>query len=158
MANAKNGYTLPVNLEKITSTSKKASPAHVGSLKHSIDFGCEEGTPIHAAKGGRVIYVKANSKRGGPHKKYWNEGNRIVLAHQNGEYTAYEHLRYKGSKVSLGQLVRTGQIIGYSGNTGFTYGPHLHFEVFRNFDEQTSEGETLQVSLKSLIYRYLRIA
>ena len=143
----KNNYKLPLNKKHIRSIAK-GSPAHKGRLKHSIDFIVPEGTPIHAALNGKVVYVKQDSKVGGPHRKYWFEGNRIVIKHKNDEYTAYEHLKYKGSKVRVGQVVRKGQLIGYSGNTGYSSGPHLHFEVFNNPSKDESEGMTLQVSFK----------
>jgi murein DD-endopeptidase MepM/ murein hydrolase activator NlpD len=125
--NTKNVYQKPVKEYK---KIKINSPAHKGNLKHSIDFLCNEETPIYAALTGKIIFVKQNSKVGGPDKKYWNDGNRIVIQHNNNEYSGYEHLKYKGSKVKINQKVRRGQLIGYSGNTGFTFAPHLHFEVF----------------------------
>ena len=83
-------------------------------------------------------------------KKYWDKGNRVVIKHKNGEYTAYEHLAYKGIVVKVGQKVRKGQFIGYNGNTGYSPFPHLHFEVFNNPVKDQSEGITLQVSFKEL--------
>ena len=84
-------------------------------------------------------------------KKYWNKGNRIVIKHKNNEYSAYEHFQHKGNVVRAGERVRKGQLIGYSGNTGFSYRPHLHFEVFNNPSNDESEGETLQVFINRLI-------
>jgi murein DD-endopeptidase MepM/ murein hydrolase activator NlpD len=119
-------------------------------LKHSIDFKISEGTPVYSALAGKVVFVKQDSDVGGPAKrKYWHLGNRIVIEHLNEEYTAYEHLRYRGSKVSEGQRVRTGQLIGYSGNTGYTYEPHLHFEVFVKPVKDKSEGSTLRPRFKN---------
>jgi len=127
---SKNIYIIPIEREKIRKISKKESPAHVGKLKNSVDFLCKEETPIHAALNGEVVWIKDDSKIGGPNKKYWNDGNRIVIKHKNGEYSAYEHLRYKGVIVKVGDKIKQGQLIAYSGNTGFTFAPHLHFEVF----------------------------
>ncbi|HLD02722.1 MAG TPA: M23 family metallopeptidase [Candidatus Nanoarchaeia archaeon] len=146
MAKAKNKYKIPIELNKIIHWHKKASPAHVGKLKHSLDFIVPEGTAIYAALDGKVVFVKQNSNQGGNSKKYWLMGNRIVIKHKNKEYTAYEHLKYKGSKVKRGQIVAKGRLIGYSGNTGFSNRPHLHFEVFTNPDSDEAEGETLQIS------------
>ena len=78
-------------------------------------------------------------------------GNRIVLRHKNSEYTAYEHLKYRGSNVKAGQSVRKGQVIGWSGNTGYSSRPHLHFEVFDKPEGDESEGTTLQVSFRELV-------
>ena len=150
MTVCKNKYLLPLGRSEIRSFSKKKSPAHKGKLKHSLDFACEEGTSIYAAEGGKVVWLKDNSKEGGPSRKYWFKGNRIVIKHKNGEYTAYEHLRYKGSLVKLGQVVSKGQRIGFSGNTGYSSEPHLHFEVFNRPESDESEGTTLQVSFPEL--------
>lgn len=146
----KNNYRLPLNKKDIKEITKK-SPAHKGKLKHSVDFVCKEGTPIYTAFGGKVVNVKQNSNIGGFHRRYWFKGNRIVIEHNNGEYSAYEHLKYKGSKVKVGQIVKKGQLIGYSGNTGYSSCPHLHFEVFRfTGPNKNKDYETLQVSFKNI--------
>jgi murein DD-endopeptidase MepM/ murein hydrolase activator NlpD len=127
----------------------RVSPAHRGRLRHSIDFIASEGRPIYAALGGKVTYVKQNSKVGGPHRRFWFKGNRIEINHKNDEYTAYEHLMYNGAKVKVGQTVRKGQLIGYSGNTGYSHRPHLHFEVFRyTGPDKNKDVETLVISFK----------
>jgi len=152
---SKNNYRLPVRFKDVIK-SKKKLPSHssqkLKNLDYAIDFLIPVGTPIYAAESGKVVWIKNNSKVGGrDKKKYWNLGNRIVIKHRNGEYTAYEHLKYKGAIVRVGQKVRKGQIIGYSGNTGWsTIGPHLHFEVFNNPSEDKSEGVTLKVSFEKL--------
>jgi murein DD-endopeptidase MepM/ murein hydrolase activator NlpD len=88
-----------------------------GSLHPGIDIGAGTGTPISAAASGRVI-VAAYS--GG-------YGNLIVIDHGNGIATAYAHQSRLAA--SAGQHVAQGQLIGYVGSTGFSSGPHLHFEV-----------------------------
>lgn len=150
MARAKNNYSLPLKINDVLAAGKRGS-THIGSLRHSLDFICEEATPVYAALGGLVVYVKYDSSVGGPMKKYWTKGNRIVIRHRNNEYSAYEHFQHKGTVVSAGERVRKGQLIGCSGNTGFSYKPHLHFEVFNNPSNDESEGETLQVFLNRLM-------
>ena len=150
---SKNKYKLPVKLKDVILPKKKL-PSHssqkLKNLNHAIDFLVPIGTRIYAAYSGKVVWIKNNSNVTGRNKKkYWNLGNRIVIKHKNGEYTAYEHLKYKGAIVKVGQKVRKGEIIGYSGNTGWsTIGPHLHFEVFNCPSEDESEGATLKVSFK----------
>ena len=58
----------------------------------------------------------------------YSYGKWIMLKHANGLSTLYAHLSLQS--VSVGQQVATGQILGYSGNTGYTTGPHLHFTVY----------------------------
>lgn len=55
--------------------------------------------------------------------------NYITVLHNDGTFADYSHLRYKSVIVQLGQQVERGQIIGYSGATGYATGPHLHFVV-----------------------------
>ncbi|MGH2972906.1 MAG: murein hydrolase activator EnvC family protein [Gaiellaceae bacterium] len=88
-----------------------------GSFHPGIDIGVPEGTPIHAAAAGTVIYCG------------WEEGygNFVVIDHHNGLATAYGH--QSRIAVSCNENVSQGQIIGYSGCTGYCTGPHLHFEV-----------------------------
>lgn len=56
-------------------------------------------------------------------------GNYVRIKHPNGYYTLYAHLKYGSVTVSKGQRVSRGQVIGYMGNTGHSFGAHLHFEV-----------------------------
>jgi len=88
-----------------------------GTLHPGIDIGVPTGTPIHAAAAGTVVYCG------------WEEGygNLVVIDHHNGLATAYGHQTRVA--VSCGQNVSQGEVIGYSGCTGFCTGPHVHFEV-----------------------------
>lgn len=149
---SKNIYYLPLKIgtfEKIDTTS---SPAHIGKLKNAIDFPCKIGTPVYASLSGIVVWVKDDSNKGGKNKKYWMDGNRIVIKHKNKEYSAYEHLKYKGVVIKVGDKVKKGQLIGFSGNTGYTFGPHLHFEVFKfTGPDKINDFETLEVKFKMKI-------
>jgi len=140
----KNIYKTPIKKKDIIRIDI-SSPAHKGKLKHAIDFLCKEGTSIKAAFSGKVVFIKQDSKIGGPSKKYWNEGNRILISHKNGEYSEYEHFKYHGVKVKVNQKVRKGQIIGYSGNTGFSFGPHLHFSVIHFKSKKKGDFESLEI-------------
>ncbi|HZR90919.1 MAG TPA: peptidoglycan DD-metalloendopeptidase family protein [Gaiellaceae bacterium] len=88
-----------------------------GRMHEGIDIGAGDGTPIHAAAAGRVVYAG------------WMEGygNLVAIDHGNGLSTAYAH--QERIVVSLGEEVSQGQVIGYVGCTGRCFGPHLHFEV-----------------------------
>jgi murein DD-endopeptidase MepM/ murein hydrolase activator NlpD len=91
-----------------------------GSLHPGIDIGAGTGTPIKAAAGGRVIVAGYSG----------GYGNLTVIDHGNGIATAYAH--QSSLAASAGQQVGQGQVIGYVGSTGFSTGPHLHFEVRAN--------------------------
>lgn len=92
--------------EKITSKS------HAG-----IDFACYEGTPVCAAAVGIVLYSGYDEGGYGWH---------VVLTHEDGSGTVYAHLKEQGAPA--GFCAFKGAILGYSGNTGNSTGPHLHFE------------------------------
>lgn len=161
MREAKNKYRLPLNKGDIILPKKKL-PTHRGQelkeLEYAVDFLVQIGTPIYAALGGKVFWIKDDSKSGGKNKKkYWNLGNRIVISHKNEEYTAYEHLKYKGIVVKVDQRVKKGQLIGYSGNTGWsTIGSHLHFEVFIKSIKDKSKGKTIPFSFENFpLNKYL---
>ena len=67
---------------------------------------------------------------GGPDPTYWHTTNFITILHSSGEYSRYDHLKYRSAKVRVGQHVSAGQEIAKVGMTGYTYVPHLHFQVF----------------------------
>ena len=88
-----------------------------GRMHYGIDIGAGTGTPIRAAKAGKVVQA---GWMGG-------YGNAIVIDHGGGFSTLYGHQSRLGS--SNGQSVSQGQVIGYVGSTGNSTGPHLHFET-----------------------------
>ena len=91
-----------------------------GTLHPGIDIGVPIGTPIHAAGSGTVVWCGWMS----------GYGNLVMIDHHNGLATLYGH--QSRVAVACGQNVTTGQVIGYSGCTGFCTGPHVHFEVRAN--------------------------
>lgn len=91
-----------------------------------IDFAASIGTPVKAALGGTVVAAANMDVAGGGRCRAY--GKWIMIKHTNGLSTLYGHLSLIG--VTKGQTVSTGDIIGYSGNTGATTGPHLHFGVY----------------------------
>jgi murein DD-endopeptidase MepM/ murein hydrolase activator NlpD len=101
---------------------------------HAIDFTMEEGTPICAAREGVVLFVKDNSSKHGKTMKYQEYGNFITIYHKDGSMANYFHLKKNGSKVKVGDKVSAGEVIALSGNTGWSSGPHLHFQVY-SYDE-----------------------
>ncbi len=74
-------------------------------------------------------------------------GNYVKIKHDNGYYTLYGHMAYNTVKVSVGQRVSKGQVLGYMGNTGMSYGGHLHFEVRNTNDVRIDPTEYLNSDL-----------
>lgn len=74
-------------------------------------------------------------------------GNYVKIKHDNGYYTLYGHMAYNTVRVSVGQRVSKGQVLGYMGNTGMSYGGHLHFEVRNTSDVRIDPTEYLNSDL-----------
>ena len=93
-----------------------------------------EGTPVRAARGGLVVKIKDDSDKGGGSVKYDSYNNYVIIRHEDGTLGHYCHLQKSAAKVHPGQLVKAGDLIALSGNTGFSTGAHLHFSVFKTKD------------------------
>ena len=89
-------------------------------LHTGVDYGAGSGTPIYAANRGRVIYTGW----------YGGYGNTVIIDHGGGLTTLYAH--QSRIRVSTGQEVALGDRIGDVGTTGYSTGPHLHFETREN--------------------------
>jgi murein DD-endopeptidase MepM/ murein hydrolase activator NlpD len=119
----------------INPVAKVKYSAHFGdgghnwsSGKHTgLDFVVKDGTDVMAAAAGVVV-------KAGPAGPY---GNAITIKHDNSMKTMYAHL--SKIKVKVGQQVSVGELIGRSGATGNTTGPHLHFEVVVNKSQRDPE-------------------
>jgi murein DD-endopeptidase MepM/ murein hydrolase activator NlpD len=111
----------PVKNYKLTASF--AQNGGMWASKHSgQDFAVPIGTNVVATHGGTVVKAGGNGAGDGP-----AYGNAIVIKHGNGTYSQYAHL--SKINVKIGQIVKTGQSIAKSGNTGNSSGPHLHFEI-----------------------------
>lgn len=102
---------------------------HKGNIKYSIDFAMEVGTKIVASREGLVIDIKEDSNKGGSYSLYEKDANYIKIWHSDGSFATYAHLMKDGALVNIGDYVKQGDVIGLSGNTGYSSGPHLHFSV-----------------------------
>ncbi|MFN3431992.1 MAG: M23 family metallopeptidase [Candidatus Sericytochromatia bacterium] len=103
--------------------------AHTGDTGQALDFLMPEGTPILAARDGVVFKVENQFAVGGNDPALGDKANLVYVRHDNGTYGRYLHFKQNGVVVALGQPVRRGQLLGYSGNTGWSTAPHLHFDV-----------------------------
>lgn len=124
-------YWLPFQKGKKVRVSQgfNGKTSHNGYSRYAVDFAVPEGTPIYAARGGTVVATKASGAKGALKRSYGKYANYIVIEHRDGTFGKYYHLQQGGVRVSVGSVVRRGELIGYSGNTGYSSGPHLHFSV-----------------------------
>jgi murein DD-endopeptidase MepM/ murein hydrolase activator NlpD len=90
-------------------------------LHTGIDMGCKTGSPVISTAQGKIVRIQYSPN---------GYGNNIVVKHNDKYTTLYAHLSRISVKVN--QKVRKGQVIGYSGNTGISTSPHLHYEVIVN--------------------------
>lgn len=99
--------------------------SHQGKYYYAWDFAMPEGTIVRASAPGKVVKV-VNSIPGFQARSW---GNYIIIEHENGIYSRYAHLQLGSILLRPGMKVNQGQVIGRSGNTGNSTGPHLHYQV-----------------------------
>jgi murein DD-endopeptidase MepM/ murein hydrolase activator NlpD len=88
-------------------------------MHKGVDFAVPVGTPVKAAGSGTINFMGRAS----------GYGNFVIITHSSGFSTAYGHLSRFAAGMRRGARVRQGQVFAYSGNTGITTGPHLHYEI-----------------------------
>ena len=115
----------PLASVRITQHFGERSSLYRGKPHNGTDLGTPIGTPVFAAADGTVAAVGNNDRTATLKYQY---GRYIMLNNSNNLSTLYAHLSRQ--IVANGQTVKRGQVIGYSGNTGYSTGPHLHFGVY----------------------------
>jgi murein DD-endopeptidase MepM/ murein hydrolase activator NlpD len=122
-------YTLPFEHKKRVFLIQ----AYEGSFSHkgerALDFKVKTGTKVCAARGGVVTATREDSEKGGLKPENLSDGNYIIIQHTDGTVANYWHFQKEGVLVNAGDTVQKGQLIGLSGNSGYSAFPHLHFEV-----------------------------
>jgi len=127
-------YALPCPCDiPCRASTRTNSMSHVGWDKHAIDFDFPEGTDVLAISEGRVVDVhelsRTNCREFTPECDRFI--NKIVVLAADGRLVEYLHLQYKGALVGVGDYVERRQLVGRSGDTGNSTGPHLHVAVVK---------------------------
>ncbi len=96
----------------------------------ALDFAMPEGTSVLAAREGTVVRVEKSNTKSCPKPECGQFNNYVLVYHADGSFAEYTHLQKDGARVKKGDKVKKGTLVGISGNTGWTSGPHLHFVCF----------------------------
>jgi murein DD-endopeptidase MepM/ murein hydrolase activator NlpD len=118
--------------------------SHRGAEQYTVDFGMPVGTPVHAARDGVVALAEDSHDVGCWREECGRLANFVVLLHADGTTGEYFHLQRGSVQVRLGQRVGRGDLLAFSGNTGYTTAPHLHFGVYRT----KRDGQTQSLAIR----------
>ncbi|MBF0503371.1 MAG: M23 family metallopeptidase [Candidatus Riflebacteria bacterium] len=134
-------YTLPYQsgTKHLVGQGYDGKFSHFGNERFALDFHMPVGTPVLAARDGVVIGVKQDSNQGGSDVSFADFANFVMIRHLDGTTADYKHLRQNGAAVRVRQKVKVGDLLGYSGNTGHSTCPHLHFMVYKGVDGNTRQ-------------------
>lgn len=126
-------------------TSFSKTGAYNGKGHNGIDFGVTKGTPVRAVLSGVVEETGNTDLKSG----CYSYGKWVFIRHYNGLASVYGHLSLVTAKA--GDKVKTGDIVAYSGSTGYSTGPHLHLSLF------ASQGVSVQPLVNSVNCKNMRI-
>lgn len=139
-------YQLPFKTNKKVGIGQGYNGKYSHRGENALDFEMAIGEEVFAARGGTVVeVVEKHSRNCTNHAKCAEYNNLIVIHHEDGTFAEYVHLKKNGAVVQPGDVVKMDQLIGYSGNTGFASGPHLHFAVYLS---KLGGRETLRTQFK----------
>jgi murein DD-endopeptidase MepM/ murein hydrolase activator NlpD len=147
-------YALPFYGTYSVGQGNGGSYSHnVGSTsQYAIDFSLPSNTAVRAARAGYVSMIQEDqymnyatacgTDLSGCGNVVGAQANYVYVIHTDGTMAIYIHLIQNGAAVSEGQYISVGDLVGYSGNTGNSTGPHLHFAVHKTLDLGNSFGST----------------
>jgi murein DD-endopeptidase MepM/ murein hydrolase activator NlpD len=122
-------YTLPFAHKKKVFLVQGYESLFSHKGEKALDFKVKTGTKVCAARDGIVTATRKDSDKRGLKPENLSDGNYITIQHSDGSVAWYWHFMKDGVLVNEGDTIKTGQLIGLSGNTGYSAFPHLHFEV-----------------------------
>jgi murein DD-endopeptidase MepM/ murein hydrolase activator NlpD len=117
---------------------------HSEIFKYAVDFDMPIGSLVTAARDGVVEFIEESFEDG---DFAVGKDNLVVLGHDDGTHSRYVHLTKAGALVEVGQVVFQGDPVGWSGNSGQSRSPHLHFDVTRG--DGTRDSQTIPVCFKN---------
>jgi murein DD-endopeptidase MepM/ murein hydrolase activator NlpD len=148
IASPLTGFCHPLNGAGYLSQGIRGS-THQGRMEYAYDLAASIGTPVYAMRAGRVIGVQDRYPDTGGGADKISKFNYVLMEHDGGYRSAYLHLKqgFRGQvQIKSGDTIEIGQLIGYSGNSGWSSGPHLHVELQQPGDAY-SFGETVPFAI-----------
>ncbi len=149
VASGATAYELPYKHGPFLVTQSGRGPTHQEGSEQAVDWAMPVGTVVCAAREGTVVALRQDSTLGVSNPKFISSGNFVIIRHDDNTFAEYGHLKRKGVLVWLGQRVAAGAVIGFSGGTGYSTGPHLHFGVFQTIDARTRRSIPVQFRTRS---------
>lgn len=133
VASPLRGFCHPLNGKGYLSQGIRGR-THQNRMEYAYDLASSIGTPVYAMRSGRVIRLQDKYPDTGGSQANASKFNYVWIEHEDGYRSAYAHLQQgfrNRVQLKAGDWVKAGQLIGYSGNSGWSSGPHLHVEVQR---------------------------
>lgn len=130
-------YGLPYSIGSSYLVGQAFDGATTHRGKYAIDWDMPQGTGVRAARNGLVMDVNESFTEGRLDPALKTRANYVKIRHRDGTIGHYAHLRHNGVRVNVGDRVVRGDLLGDSGNTGYSSGPHLHFEVYTVTEDLT---------------------
>ncbi len=130
-----SGYALPFlsSFEREISQAFNGNYSHTSKgSKYAVDIALPVGTPLVAARAGTVISTNDDYVFSGQAQYFLDKANKVEVLHDDGSYAVYAHLLQSSLAVKVGDKVQVGDVLGKSGSSGYSTGPHLHFVIRKN--------------------------
>lgn len=151
-----HAYHLPYEKGKAFPVSQGYNGKRTHQGENALDFDMPEGTAVCAIRDGVVFEIVSKNSRNCPQRDCIKYNNYIRIVHSDGTMAEYTHLKKNGTTVQPGDSVKTGQVIGYSGNTGYSTGPHLHVVVRQCSLDNKKTVKTLFITGDGTSTEYLK--
>lgn len=138
------GFSHPLAGAGYVSQGPSGPATHNGRAEFAIDLAVKLGTPVYAMRAGRVVDLEDRFPDSGGGVEAVHQVNYIWVEHERGYRSTYVHLQQgfqRAAGIEVGDRVAAGDLIGYSGNSGYSTAPHLHVEVNRL--ERGTFGQTV---------------
>lgn len=132
-ANPLRGFIHPLGKDAPISQGHNGR-THTARMAYAIDLNVPIGTAVYAMRSGKVVRLEERFSDTGGGEEKRSQMNFVLIEHDGGYRSAYLHMKQgfaSSAGIKVGDLVKAGDLIGYSGNSGWSTGPHLHVEVHK---------------------------